>query len=393
MAKRFFARELAGELKTICEGEGLRRASFSRPRDTQVRRETVRVFADKGKSYLQFQRQAVNGKVFHTNVPMDGAARALTDRLGQYDTLNLFTANYDREFKRIGADEWLINRKPAKSERAQAPAGHDKARSYTFPEGKPEPFMVALGIMTDAGAVVPKFRDKFRQINAFMAYVAKAAEHLPEGDLKVADLCCGRSVLSFALYVYLTERLGRNVEMYCVDLKDDVIAHGRAIAQKLGCNMHFLQQDINGFDPGAMDMVVSLHACDIATDIVLSAAIRWGARVVLSSPCCQHQVAAQLKADRGDAFLNQHPILRQRYAEMITDAMRAQVLKAFGYRVEITEFIETEHTHKNLLIRAYAPKAQAFDRKLYEACRLQAQHYAVQPEILALTAPLADGNA
>ncbi len=262
------------------------------------------------------------------------------------------------------------------AETAGAPASHDRLKARLLPEGTPVPFLVDLGVMTAEGRVLKAMYAKYRQINRFLEFVSDVLPDLeraaPGRPIEIVDFGCGKSYLTFALHHYLTMVRGLRIRVTGLDLKDDVIARCSALSERLGCEgLRFLRGDIASFSPEARpDLVVSLHACDTATDAALAQAVRWETPVILSVPCCQHELNSALSA-RGEpsgteagssaardlraAF--RHGILRERIAALFTDAIRAEALEAASYRVQVLEFIDMEHTPKNLLIRAVSQRS------------------------------------
>ncbi len=210
-----------------------------------------------------------------------------------------------------------------------------------------------LGITDQNGRVRDKKQAKYRQINKLLEQLETVKDKLPrEGRLTVCDLCCGKSYLTFAVYWYLTKLLGREVDMYGVDLKPDVIEFCTELKDRLGWDMTFECRDVSTFaPPRSPDLVVSLHACDVATDYVLLGAVKSGARIILSTPCCQHELNSKLKC-KELSFLTEHSVLKQKLASAATDALRAKYLEIHGYSVTVCEFIDPEETPKNILIRA-----------------------------------------
>jgi len=214
--------------------------------------------------------------------------------------------------------------------------------------------------------------DKFRQLNRFLELVADVEPELPDRRLQIVDFGSGKSYLTFALYQFLREQRGRDVHVVGLDLKEDVIAQCDALARKLGYDeLAFRVGEIAGFSSDApVDMVVSLHACDTATDDALAQAVRWEARVIMAVPCCQHELLAQMESAGTLAPMLRHGIVRERFAALATDSLRAQLLELAGYRTQILEFVGLEHTPKNLMIRAVrsAPAGDAGVRA-YRALR------------------------
>ena len=231
-------------------------------------------------------------------------------------------------------------------------------KRYLLEEGVPAAFLVELGIMNDTGKVLAAKYDKFKQINRFLEMVADTLPHLPEDrPIRIIDFGCGKSYLTFALYHYLHVLCEREVMIHGLDLKQDVIQHCEALARKLDYEgLAFSVGDIADYEGVTeVDMVVTLHACDTATDAALEKAVRWGAGVILSVPCCQHELFRQVDQPVLAPLLN-HGILKERFSALSTDAVRANLLDCVGYQTQLLEFIDMEHTPKNILIRAIRSK-------------------------------------
>lgn len=231
---------------------------------------------------------------------------------------------------------------------------HNRKKKYILEEGIPVPFLIDLGVMTQTGAIVHSHYDKFRQINRFLEYIEDILPALPTGrELRILDFGCGKSYLTFAIYYYLKVLKGYPVRITGLDLKEDVISHCNELAARYGYDkLEFLCGDIAYYNGcSQVDMVVTLHACDTATDYALAKAVSWGANVILSVPCCQHELNKQMKNELLSPVLH-YGILKERMAALMTDGLRAQLLEANGYRTQILEFIDMAHTPKNLLIRA-----------------------------------------
>lgn len=231
---------------------------------------------------------------------------------------------------------------------------HNRQKRYVLDEGQPVPFLVELGIMNEEGKVLARKYDKFRQINRFLEMVQDVLPHLPvERPLTIVDFGCGKSYLTFALYHYLEIEQGRSLNVVGLDLKADVIETCNLLATQLQYrHLKFLVGDIADYNElEQVDMVVTLHACDTATDAALEKAVRWGAAVILSVPCCQHELFNQISNEVMEPMLS-HGILKERFSALATDGMRAKLLDILGYRTQLLEFIDLEHTPKNILIRA-----------------------------------------
>ena len=244
----------------------------------------------------------------------------------------------------------ILRRPPT---RPVAALEHDRRKRRLLPEGEPVPFLVELGVMTRDGSVVSRRYAKYRQVNRFLELVDDVLPALPAGRLRVVDFGSGKSYLTFALHHLLTSVHRREVDLVGLDLKEEVVAACQRLAGRLAAEgLRFEVGDIAGHErPNGADLVVSLHACDTATDAALERAVRWRARVILAVPCCQHELRPQLES-AVLAPLLRHGILRERFAAEVTDAARAQLLRLVGYDVQLVELVELEHTAKNVLIRA-----------------------------------------
>lgn len=231
---------------------------------------------------------------------------------------------------------------------------HNKIKNYILKEGIPLPFLIDLGVMTKDGLVVKPMSDKFRQINRFLEYIEDVLPYLDETkELTILDFGCGKSYLTFAMYYYLKVLKGYQINIIGLDLKTEVIMNCNALSKKYGYEkLKFLQGDISSYNgTNTVSMVVTLHACDTATDHALYKAVTWGAKVILSVPCCQHELNGQIHSEMLKPLLK-YGIIKERMAALITDALRAELLESMGYRVQLLEFIDMEHTPKNILIRA-----------------------------------------
>ncbi len=231
---------------------------------------------------------------------------------------------------------------------------HNREKKYILQEGKPVEFLVGLGVQSKEGIIAKNRYDKFRQINRYLEYIEDVLDTLPvDRPIRIIDFGCGKSYLTFALYYYLKVLQNRDLEVLGLDLKKDVIEHCNRLAQEYGYDkLHFQVGDISSFEGWTeVDMVVSLHACDTATDYALEKAVKWGAKVIMAVPCCQHEVNKQIKCEELEPVL-QYGIIKERISALLTDAIRADILTQQGYDTQILEFIDMEHTPKNLLIRA-----------------------------------------
>lgn len=238
--------------------------------------------------------------------------------------------------------------------KVQRDLSHNRTKKYIIQEGKPVAFMIDLGVMGQDGKIIRTRYDKFRQINRFLEYIEDILPKLDkERELTIIDFGCGKSYLTFAMYYYLKELKGYNIRIIGLDLKADVIEHCNELRTRYGYDkLDFYVGDIATYkDVDKVDMVVTLHACDTATDYALAKAVKCGAEVILSVPCCQHEANRTIKSDILSPVMD-YGILKERMAAIVTDAARAKLLTANGYDTQILEFIDMEHTPKNLLIRA-----------------------------------------
>lgn len=245
---------------------------------------------------------------------------------------------------------------------------HNLSKSYILKEGIPHSFLIELGIMSREGKVSSKKNDKFRQINRFLEFIRDVLSNFdPQQTLNIVDFGCGKAYLTFALYHFLVNIEGRRVNIQGLDLKSSVIKECRELAAKLEYkHLKFTQGDISHYAPEAsVDLVISLHACDTATDAALAQAIKWKTPVILCVPCCQKELFQQIHNDALKPLLK-HGILKERFAALVTDAARAQLLDIAGYQTQVLEFIDLEHTPKNLLIRAVKRSSEQSSPKAKE---------------------------
>lgn len=270
---------------------------------------------------------------------------------------------------------------------------HNRVKRYILEEGIPVPFLIDLGVQTRDGKIVHARYDKFRQINRFLEFIEDILPTLPkEGTVRILDFGCGKSYLTFAMYYYLHCLKKYDVEITGLDLKEDVIENCNRLSRQYGYEkLMFLKGDIADYEMrDRVDMVVTLHACDTATDYALLKAVRWNVKVILSVPCCQHEVNRQIHNKELASVLG-YGIIKERMSALITDAVRAELLEAQGYETSILEFIDMEHTPKNLLIWAVRrPGEQPLKSlaKMEEVIRL-AEFLQIEPTLLKL---LCDGS-
>lgn len=334
--------------------ENTLRAVVSNRRSKQVSQKLVfRPFMEKNK--LMFQREEyTNNQVFHENMDKETTVEQICTFLEKdYKQLDLLCEQ--SSFSALVSKKGKSTIKENKNQIAKKiDLSHNRKKRYILDTDEVIPFLVDLGVQTKEGKIVDKKYKKYKQINRFLEFVKDVLPELPKDrPVKIIDFGCGKSYLTFAVYYYLHIMNGRDVEMIGLDLKKDVIAHCNRMAEKYEyTSLHFLEGDISTYDGAdSADMVITLHACDVATDFALDKAVHWNAKVILSVPCCQHELNAQIENDMLEPLLK-YGILKERFAALLTDALRANLLEQNGYEVQILEFIDMEHTPKNLLIRA-----------------------------------------
>lgn len=337
-------------IQEILEKEILVQAIFSSPLvKSDISRVGFRpIRAKKGRLY-QISEQ-MGPKAVHRNISEQESQGLLSQYLLQFKQALFQTTEGDYQLLTNRKGSTTVISRPASRRTAQLI--HNREKNYLLPQEAP--FLFELGLANAQGKILPQKMDKFRQINRFLEMVSDTLHVFnPTEKLQIVDFGCGKAYLTFALYYLLREIRGFDIEMTGLDLKADVIAFCQQLADKCGyASLHFAVGDIAAYQPGQkIDMVVALHACDTATDAALAQAMRWKAKVILAAPCCQHELYGQLTSKPLEALLH-YGILRERLASLVTDAARAQLLEMQGYSAQILEFIDSEHTPKNLLIRA-----------------------------------------
>lgn len=348
------------QLKTLLEdsmGPGLYQMTLSNAKDKEKSsKKKVRPLMMKGQ--LCFQTSSFVGtQVFHENKDQkELLCDLLKDMQENFRQLELDTKDFHAVVLVSKKGKITIKKKihQDKSGVKQPVLTHNKVKNYILEEGKPVPFLVDLGVQTKEGRIVSSRYDKFRQINRFLEFIQDILPKLPrDRQVHIIDFGCGKSYLTFAMYYYLHELKGLNIKITGLDLKKEVIRHCSELAEKYGYeNLTFLYGDIADYTgTDQADMVVTLHACDTATDYALYKAVKWNASVILSVPCCQHEVNSQIQCEQLEGALR-YGLIKERLSALFTDALRADILEEKGYDTQILEFIDMEHTPKNILIRA-----------------------------------------
>ena len=314
--------------------ESLKKLIFSRPVSGEIKKVSCRLVSHKGRRLLAMEYSLPGDTVSHKNLGEDGIEEAVSELLALYRQANLLTTLGDAEYKLskngcaviLGGDALRRRLSGQRPDFERAIEAIDKKKNYILTGG--EEFLKKLGISSADGRVHDKKQGKFRQINRFLEHLSDIYSKLPdEGEITVYDLCCGKSYLSFAVYYYLTEIKGRRVSMTGADLKRDVILWCENLAKELGYNgMNFFVGDIASLDLGGeADLVISLHACDVATDIVLESAVRLKAGVILSTPCCHRYLKDKINCE-SLRFVTDQPHISTKLCEALTDALRVMRL-------------------------------------------------------------------
>ncbi|MCI8416212.1 MAG: SAM-dependent methyltransferase [Lachnospiraceae bacterium] len=325
------------------------------------------------KGELRFQTEQIIGpKVFHENWRAEDLTVQILDWMEKsFRQLQLESQTISATVLVSKKGKVTIKKKLQRGCVKQGRLEHNRRKRYILEEGKPVPFLVDLGVMTPEGRVVHAKYDKFRQINRFLEFIEDIRAELPKDrEVTILDFGCGKSYLTFAMYEYLHKVRQMDVRIIGLDLKEDVIESCNRLSETYGYEkLHFWLGDVANYKAsGPVDMVVTLHACDTATDYALYQAVTWGAKVILSVPCCQHELNGQLENEILHPVLK-YGLLKERMSALITDGLRAELLSQQGYETQILEFIDMEHTPKNVLIRAVKRGAGGSGNwESYKAC-------------------------
>ncbi|MBR5520799.1 MAG: SAM-dependent methyltransferase [Oscillospiraceae bacterium] len=351
--KKYFEQDIA-----LCVISGLKKGA-----DCEYSKVTVRPYQATDGVKFQFE-YTVKAQVKHKNVDYEQLVPEIAQLLENYFTQCMV---YGRENDyHINCFNSKIKAKTMPPSKKVALKAHNKKKEYILNEGENIDFLVYLGVMTQDGRVVKARYNKFRQINKYLELLKTSLDVLPQDrPLKIVDFGCGKAYLTFALYYYVVKILGREADITGLDLKEDVIDYCNKVAKDLGYEtLEFQKGDIKDYDRTQdVDMVIMLHACDNATDEGIVQSLRFNAKIIIAVPCCQHEFFKQIHNDNLQPIL-QFGILKERFSALATDSLRAQILKAIGFDVSVMEFIDTEHTPKNLAIRAI--RNGGFNQKEYD---------------------------
>ena len=314
---------------TAAKKQALKKAVLSKPNDKTLQKAVVTLRSSGGKVFLQAEYFHKDNKVTHKNIALDDTTvSVLADISENFSQINLLTSDGDCEYRHsssgkcvlLGADK-LKRRMAYTDSGAIAPVSNNREKKYIL-DGS-EPFLKYLDVSDENGRVYDRKQPKFRQINRFLELIRDVEDKLPHGNIRICDLCCGKSYLSFAVYHYFSNIKGYNVSMTGVDLKPDVVERCQKTARELGFDcLEFLCGDVSAYDPDIKpSLVISLHACDFATDLVLNKAAEWETAVILSTPCCHHELNHSINSPEL-SFITEHSMLRQKLCDAATDALR-----------------------------------------------------------------------
>ncbi|MEK4701473.1 SAM-dependent methyltransferase [Solibacillus sp. FSL R7-0668] len=347
--------QMKEQLMALLQNKTLIQATISQPRlkSNDLKRVKLKPIELRGDYLIQLEYQ-YERILKHENVPLADVVLKLDELFDQFRQAH---AEFTEQTVQIQLSKknkvlWKPN---ASSSTKQVNLSHNRKKQYLLDDSCVHPFLVRLGVQAEDGKIKKQKYDKFKQINRFIEFIDDSLAHLPKDkQIRILDFGSGKSYLTFALYHYLKIEKGLNIRVTGLDLKKEVIEECNRIAQDLRYeDLEFLVGDINDYnEETAVDMVVTLHACDVATDMALARAVKWGAKVILSVPCCQHELNRQLQSPEL-SLMTQHGLVKERFAALATDAIRAELLSLVGYETQLLEFIDMENTPKNILIRAY----------------------------------------
>lgn len=379
--------ELKQYLETMLKAD-IQKVIISNPFSKSEKYKKI-IIENKGKNY-QIAKYT-DKQVFHENIE----AAALLENThvlaeNRYKQINGMSASEEHIIliSKKGNCSYKVKKTATDAVKLQAKnQGHNRQKNYILKEGMNIAPLVDMGVFTKDGKVVNAMYDKYKQINRFIEIIDDEVSNLKVEELNVIDFGCGKSYLTFVVYYYLTEVMNLKVNMIGLDLKEDVIKKCNQAAEKYNyTNLKFEVGDVNGFKaPFDVDMVITLHACDTATDFALYNAIQWKAKMIFSVPCCQHELNKQIKPEEL-TILSRYGIIKERFSALATDAIRGNLLEYCGYKTQLLEFIDFEHTPKNILIRAVRrpimPK-QVKEKMLAEV-RAMMEEFSFEPTLYKL---------
>ncbi len=349
--------ELKGFISKIFEVD-IQKAIISKPssKDAQFKKITISLMP----KFYQIAKYTEK-QVFHENIAFDEIADRCCELMGDgFMQLNAWASGKEFYITISKKGKVFYKAKNINSGNVCAPAEHNRQKQYLLPEGQVIEPLVDMGIFTKEGKVVQSMYDKYKQINRLIEIIDDSVRQSDYKKLNIIDFGCGKSYLTFIVYYYLTEIKHIDTTIIGLDLKKDVIEKCNKASEKYGYSkLRFELGDINGYKaPFDVDMVITLHACDTATDFALYNAINWGAKMIFSVPCCQHELNSQIKTDNL-SLLTRYGIIQERFSALLTDSIRGNLLEYCGYKTQLLEFIDFAHTPKNILIRAVLKGSQS----------------------------------
>lgn len=362
--------------KLLCETLNIDfiQAILSNPRTKEgIIKVKVRPVMMKDRLFLQLESFSKT-QAFHENLEPEAAVERIVDYMKEFKQMQMATKDTDYTILVSKKGKVTIQKKAVKTSRNVKIQAHNRSKKYILQEGMKVPFLQDLGVMTQDGKIVRTRFDKFRQINRFLEFIEDILPQLDKDrEITILDFGCGKSYLTFAMYYYLHELKQYDIRIIGLDLKSEVIAHCNALSKEYGYEkLTFLEGDIADYEGvNEVDMVVTLHACDTATDYALAKAVGWNAKVILSVPCCQHELNSQIE-NEVLAPIMKYGLLKERFAALVTDGLRAEYLESMGYDTQVLEFIDMEHTPKNILLRAVKSKEKPTKKEKQCKERIQA---------------------
>lgn len=331
-------------------------ATLGKPRKKSLpyKKVIIRPFI-KNEQYTYQAELHYDKKVIHNNFTPVEIVDYFSDLMTlDFKQANIFTVKEDIQILATKPENAKIIRKTATKK--QENLNHNREKNHILKDGEPIDFLIKLKVMDENGHVFPKYMNKFKQINKFLEIVGNTYKSLPKGKIKIIDFGCGKAYLTFALYYYLKIQQNRDVDIIGLDLKEDVIVFCNNVAKELEYNeLEFKIGDIADYKDTSANMVVTLHACDTATDYALINAVSWNTDVILSVPCCQHELFKQIDNPLNNPILK-HGIIKDKFTEILTNGIRGLKLEEAGYEVSMVEFTQIEHTAKNVMIKAIKSK-------------------------------------
>lgn len=381
--------ELSQKIKKICS-ENLIKIQINSPKNKNgIYKKAVLVVFKHGWQLQKYTQK----QVFHENVLAENVVEVVLQLLEEdFNQLQAYTKDFEYGLRITSKGKVLENRKAQSGSKDSIvqPFAHNRQKNYILKEGIIPP-LVDMGIFTTEGKVANAMYDKYKQINRFVELIDDAvAQQEQKNPFRIIDFGCGKSYLTFILYYYFTEIKKIKVEMIGLDLKQDVVEKCNKTAQKYGySNLVFEVGDIAGYTPKQKpDMVISLHACDTATDHALFHGVEWGAKYIFSVPCCQHELNSQMQVVDLSLF-TRYGLVQERVSALMTDAMRANLLQACGYKTQLIEFVGFEHTPKNILIRAVQSNLTIqHKKKVLQEVKTFCATFSADPTLLTLLTPL-----